>query len=54
VTTLLVTHNVEEAIALADRLFLLSPSPTRVMAELADPNPRSSDRELAHPADRGS
>ena len=41
VTTLLVTHNVEEAIALADRLFLLSPSPTRVVAELPIPNPRS-------------
>jgi NitT/TauT family transport system ATP-binding protein len=49
VTTLLVTHNVEEAIALADRLFLLSPSPTRVMAELPIPNPRSkrTPEELA-------
>jgi NitT/TauT family transport system ATP-binding protein len=49
VTTLLVTHNVEEAIALADRLFLLSPSPTRVMAELVIPNPRSkrTPEELA-------
>src|SRR5207344_1699821 len=34
VTTLLVTHNVEEAIALADRLFLLSSSPARVLAEV--------------------
>jgi NitT/TauT family transport system ATP-binding protein len=49
VTTLLVTHNVEEAIALADRLFLLSPSPTRVVAELPIPNPRSkrTPEELA-------
>jgi NitT/TauT family transport system ATP-binding protein len=49
VTTLLVTHNVEEAIALADRLFLLSPSPTRVIAELPIPNPRSkrTPEELA-------
>jgi ABC-type nitrate/sulfonate/bicarbonate transport system ATPase subunit len=49
VTTLLVTHNVEEAIALADRLFLLSPSPTRVTAELSIPNPRSkrTPEELA-------
>jgi NitT/TauT family transport system ATP-binding protein len=49
VTTLLVTHNVEEAIALADRLFLLSPSPTHVMAELPIPNPRSkrTPEELA-------
>ena len=41
VTTLLVTHNVEEAIALADRLFLLSPSPARVLAELPIERPRS-------------
>jgi ABC-type nitrate/sulfonate/bicarbonate transport system ATPase subunit len=49
VTTLLVTHNVEEAIALADRLFLLSPSPTHVIAELPIPNPRSrrTPEELA-------
>jgi NitT/TauT family transport system ATP-binding protein len=49
VTTLLVTHNVEEAIALADRLFLLSPSPTHVVAELPIPNPRSkrTPEELA-------
>jgi len=49
VTTLLVTHNVEEAIALADRLFLLSPSPARVVAELPIERPRSprSPEELA-------
>jgi NitT/TauT family transport system ATP-binding protein len=49
VTTLLVTHNVEEAIALADRLFLLSPSPTHVIAELPIPQPRSkrTPEELA-------
>jgi ABC-type nitrate/sulfonate/bicarbonate transport system ATPase subunit len=34
VTTLLVTHDVEEAIGLADRLFLLSSGPARVIAEL--------------------
>src|SRR5215467_2155909 len=49
VTTLLVTHNVEEAIALADRLFLLSPSPAHVIAELPIERPRSprSPEELA-------
>lgn len=41
VTTLLVTHDLDEAIDLADRLFLLSPSPSRVVAELAVPRPRS-------------
>jgi len=34
VTTLLVTHDVDEAIGLADRLFLLSASPARIVAEL--------------------
>jgi NitT/TauT family transport system ATP-binding protein len=34
VTTLLVTHDVEEAIGLADRLFLLSAGPARIAAEL--------------------
>jgi sulfonate transport system ATP-binding protein len=41
VTTLLVTHNVEEAIGLADRLFLLSPSPARVLAEVPIERPRA-------------
>jgi NitT/TauT family transport system ATP-binding protein len=46
---LLVTHNLEEAIALADHLFLLSPSPTHVIAELPIPQPRSkrTPEELA-------
>jgi sulfonate transport system ATP-binding protein len=42
VTTLLVTHNVEEAIELADRLFLLSPSPAQVIAEVPIERPRAA------------
>jgi NitT/TauT family transport system ATP-binding protein len=41
VTTLLVTHNVEEAIGLADRLFLLSSSPARMLAEVPIERPRA-------------
>jgi ABC-type nitrate/sulfonate/bicarbonate transport system ATPase subunit len=41
VTTLLVTHNVDEAIGLADRLFLLSSSPARVLAEIPVERPRT-------------
>lgn len=35
VTTILVTHDVEDAIWLADRIFLLSARPARLVAELA-------------------
>jgi ABC-type nitrate/sulfonate/bicarbonate transport system ATPase subunit len=41
-TCLLVTHNVEEAIHMADRILVLSPRPARVQAvfEVAEPQPR--------------
>jgi ABC-type nitrate/sulfonate/bicarbonate transport system ATPase subunit len=40
VTTLIVTHSMDEAIGLADRLFLLSPSPAHVVAEVPIARPR--------------
>ncbi len=40
VTTLIVTHDLSEAIGLADRVFLLSARPARVIATLDIPNPR--------------
>jgi NitT/TauT family transport system ATP-binding protein len=42
VTTLLVTHSVEEAIGLADRVVLLSASPARVIANVQIEDPRSA------------
>jgi NitT/TauT family transport system ATP-binding protein len=49
VTTLLVTHSIDEAIGLADRLFLLSASPAHVVAEvpIARPRARHTAEELA-------
>jgi ABC-type nitrate/sulfonate/bicarbonate transport system ATPase subunit len=45
--TVLVTHDVDEAIALADRIFVLSARPAHVVGEIRVKNPRStrSDEE---------
>jgi ABC-type nitrate/sulfonate/bicarbonate transport system ATPase subunit len=42
VTTLLVTHDVEEAIGLADRLLVLSGSPARIVATVPIARPRGT------------
>jgi NitT/TauT family transport system ATP-binding protein len=42
VTTLLVTHDIHDAARLGDRVFLLSPRPARVVAELPIRTPRSA------------
>ena len=46
-TTLLVTHDVEEALFVADRVLLLSPRPGRVVWETASPVDRGLSRREA-------
>lgn len=47
-TTLLITHDVEEAIHLADRIVVLSPRPTRIQAVFDVPHPHP--RKISSPA----
>jgi ABC-type nitrate/sulfonate/bicarbonate transport system ATPase subunit len=42
VTAVLVTHDVDEAIRLADRIFVLSPRPARVIGEIKVEVPRAA------------
>jgi ABC-type nitrate/sulfonate/bicarbonate transport system ATPase subunit len=46
-TVVLVTHDVEEALYLCDRVAVLSARPARVVAELSAPAPRAADRDAA-------
>ncbi len=46
-TVVLVTHDVEEALYLSDRVAVLSARPARVVEELSAPAPRARDRDTA-------
>jgi ABC-type nitrate/sulfonate/bicarbonate transport system ATPase subunit len=46
-TVVLVTHDVEEALYLCDRVDVLSPRPARIVAELSCPASRAEDRDAA-------
>ncbi len=47
VSALLVTHDVEEALYLCDRVLVLSARPARPVAELRAPSPRAPERDAA-------
>ncbi|HWN72449.1 MAG TPA: ABC transporter ATP-binding protein, partial [Solirubrobacterales bacterium] len=46
-TVVLVTHDVEEALYLCDRVAVLSARPAQIVAELSAPAPRAEDRDAA-------
>jgi ABC-type nitrate/sulfonate/bicarbonate transport system ATPase subunit len=46
-TVVLVTHDVEEALYLCDRVAVLSARPARMVEELSAPAPRAADRDAA-------
>jgi NitT/TauT family transport system ATP-binding protein len=46
-TVVLVSHDVEEALYLCDRVAVLSARPGRIVAELPSPAPRAADRDAA-------
>ncbi len=46
-TVVLVTHDVEEALYLCDRVAILSARPGRIVAELHAPDPRGAERDAA-------
>jgi ABC-type nitrate/sulfonate/bicarbonate transport system ATPase subunit len=46
-TVVLVTHDVEEALYLCDRVAVLSARPARIVAELSVPVRRAEDRDAA-------
>jgi NitT/TauT family transport system ATP-binding protein len=46
-TVVLVTHDVEEALYLSDRVIVLSARPAHVVAELSAPTARAADRDAA-------
>jgi ABC-type nitrate/sulfonate/bicarbonate transport system ATPase subunit len=46
-TVVLVSHDVEEALYLSDRVIVLSARPARIVAELRAPDPRAADRDAS-------
>ena len=46
-TLILVTHDVDEAVVLADRIMVMKPRPGRIYEEIASDLPRPRDRQSA-------
>ncbi len=46
-TLLLVTHDIDEAVYLSDRVLVLAPRPGRLIGEVKNPQPRPRDRRAA-------
>jgi sulfonate transport system ATP-binding protein len=46
-TLILVTHDVDEAVVLADRIMVMRPQPGRIYEEIASDLPRPRDRQSA-------
>lgn len=46
-SVVLVTHDIEEALYLSDRVAVLSARPARIIAELQTPAPRAANRDVA-------
>ena len=47
ISVVMVTHDLDEALQLADRIVFLSPSPTRAVLDWKVPSPRSDERTVA-------
>lgn len=47
----MVTHDVDEAIFLSDRIIVMSPSPGRIIEEISIPFGRPREREQTHRSD---
>jgi len=48
-TYIMVSHNVEEAVFMADRVIVMSPRPGRIVGEVKVKVPRPRERHLRHP-----
>jgi NitT/TauT family transport system ATP-binding protein len=50
-TTVFITHDIEEAVLLGDRVIVMSPRPGRIVHEYQVPFPRPRDRDIAESAE---